>query len=47
MIRDMQNNVNQAIKLKKEIDKAIKPENNICQHEDKIFDMEIIQKLSL
>ena len=47
MIHDMQSNVNHAIKIKKEIDEVIKPEKNICQHEDEIFDMEIIQKLSL
>ena len=46
MIHDMQSNVNYAIKVQKEINRAIKPEKNICQHDDESFDLEIIKRLS-
>ena len=45
MIFDMQKNVNHIVKVKKEIDRAIKKEKNICLLEDS-FDSEIIKRLS-
>ena len=41
----MQNNVNHIVKVKKQIDKAIKKEKNICLREES-FDSEIIKRLS-
>lgn len=47
MIFEMLNNVNNVIKVKKEIDKVIKAEKNICQHDDESFDSDSIKRLSI
>ena len=47
MIFEMLNNVNSVIKVKKEIDKVIKAETNICQHNEESFNSDTVNRLSI